>query len=664
LNTSHDTNARGDVCNASRRRAPSRPRTLTAGASPLFLLLFLLSPPAPCARAQDATAAEAKPQASPTPAVRTHQAGAVEGAARKEPVALGAISGRVYGDGGEPLAGVTVYAQTRGGGRAGGFRMPQTITTDDDGNFHINGLEPGVYSVVGTLPGYVPVDDETQAARGRDLYRPGDTVTLRLVKGGVITGRVTDASGEPVVALTVRVYRVRDVEGLPLTADQGLYFSQTVQTDDRGVYRVFGLRAGAYVVAGGGAMPWGLPTAFDADAPTFYPSGTRDTAAEVAVRAGQETNGVDIRLRDEPGRRVSGTISAAEGVPAADDFGGAQVTLMHAASGMVVNWTWVTPMEGGRGFSFEGVADGEYDVQAQQSGRTGVSGVSAPLRVTVRGADVTGLRLPLAPLASASGTVRVEPLADAERRSEACKERAPASLLPQETVLAARRDEPPTAAGAASPPRTRSLRSLEAAPDETGSFTFRALEQGRYRLNARPADESLYVRAIQLPDTTATTAATTPATPGKPRPAAPARDSINVRAGQQLTGINVRLAEGAAALSGRLVSADEGAPVASATLLRVHLVPAEREHADEVLRYRETIPLADGTFAFRNLAPGRYHLAVRAATPDAPEAFPRPAAWDAEGRARLRREAEASAVTLDLAPCQRLNDFALRHTGK
>ena len=31
------------------------------------------------------------------------------------------------------------------------------------------------------------------------------------------------------------------------------------------------------------------------DAPTYYPSATRDTAAEVSLRGGEESSGIDIR---------------------------------------------------------------------------------------------------------------------------------------------------------------------------------------------------------------------------------------------------------------------------------------------------------------------------------------------------------------------------------
>ena len=40
-------------------------------------------------------------------------------------------------------------------------------------------------------------------------------------------------------------------------------------------------------------------------APTYYPSSSADTATEVAVNAGQETGGIDIRARADNGHDVA-----------------------------------------------------------------------------------------------------------------------------------------------------------------------------------------------------------------------------------------------------------------------------------------------------------------------------------------------------------------------
>jgi hypothetical protein len=96
--------------------------------------------------------------------------------------------------------------------------------------------------------------------------------------------------------------------------------------------------------------------------------------------------------------------------------------------------------------------------------------------------------------------------------------------------------------------------------------------------------------------------------------------------------------------------------------LRVHLVPAEQEAADDTLRFAEAVVQGDGKFTLSNLAPGRYWLVARQASEeDAIERFPRPLAWNLNSRANLRRDAEASNVIVDLKPCQRVSDYALRY---
>jgi protocatechuate 3,4-dioxygenase beta subunit len=572
---------------------------------------------------------------------------------------LGSIKGRVVGDAGEPLSGVVVYASSRGFSQnAFGVREQHSATTDDDGNFSIGSLDPGLYGLSASIPAYVSESDPA-TGNAAEIYRPGDTATVRLVKGGVITGSVTDAQGQPLVAAPVRAFRVRDLDGH--TTDAPYNFTLDGRTDDRGVYRIYGLRPGVYVVMAGGNVPspFGLVSAY-ADAPTFYPSSTRDTAAEVTVRAGQDTAGVDIHFReDQQGHRVTGRV---EGVSGQGQVA-ASVSLVYAPSGIQAGNAFVMPNSPDHSFSLDAVPDGDYDVQAVMGSRDGIVSTSAPQRVSVRGADVTGLRLTLAPLASVAGTLVVEPATDAVRASDTCKGRR-ASLLPQETLISAVADRP-SKGGFFS--RVSAFR--DSAPDESGAFVLRNLEPGRYRLLPRPVDELLYVRAVELPaaSTSATTSTastrttsaqrSTTATTAQPQRAA-ARDLFDMRAGQQLSGVNVRLAEGAASLAGHVIAA-EGSALPPPASLRVYLVPAERERADDTLRFYETAPAPDGSFSFKNLAPGRY-FAIARPVADPTEASPRPEFWDADPRARLRRDAESANVTVELQPCQRATDFALK----
>jgi predicted phage tail protein len=200
----------------------------------------------------------------------------------------------------------------------------------------------------------------------------------------------------------------------------------------------------------------------------------------------------------------------------------------------------------------------------------------------------------------------------------------------------------------------------------------RSLEAGRYRLVVRPLDENLFVSSVQLPAASAAatngaTATTSPAAVTTPargtnatqraNVAAPSRDALDIRPGQQLTGVAVRLSEGAAGLSGRVVGAEGSQPPPFANL-RVYLLPAERERADDALRYFETATNGDGSFVFKNIPPGRYLLLARII--DAADLAPRPASWDTDSRTRLRREAETANTTVELQPCQRTTDFTLR----
>ncbi|HVF42876.1 MAG TPA: carboxypeptidase regulatory-like domain-containing protein [Pyrinomonadaceae bacterium] len=606
--------------------------------------------------------AQSQTQPQPQAAARPADAGAAareRGARERSP---GAITGRVVGESGEPLPGALVYAGQRG--TAPQLSRTQRVQTDDEGNFQITGLDPGLYSVVANIPGYVP---DTDFSTGRPLaYRTGDTALLRLVKGGVITGAVTDTQGEAVVGLGVRAYRVRDLDGRPATF--GYSTGSEDRTDDRGVYRIFGLMPGVYVVAAGassrGGYFYGYVAAYAGDVPTFYPSATRDTATEITVRAGQESSGVDIRFRDEQGRSVTGRVEPPAGSQA-DPGVGFNVTLAYASTGIQAGISFVQPNV--LAFSFEGVADGDYDVQASAGGREGQLAVSTPQRVSVRGADVTGLRLALAPLASVVGSLAIEPTPATLRESAECRERR-APALPQETLVTLVSDRPAPAKGQAV---TRTSLAREATPDASGSFTLRGLEPGRYRLLVRPFDDALYVSSVQLPATAApapdSDRGPTGRIVGQAGAAAPAqtlratapREGLDVRAGQQVSGVSVRLAAGAALLSGRVAAAEGSAPPAF-TQLRVYLVPAERESADDPLRYFDATPDASGAFAFRNLPPGRYLLVARPAPEPTPGAPARAPYWDADSRARLRREAESAKSTVELQPCQRAADFTLR----
>src|SRR5205807_10000988 len=107
----------------------------------------------------------------------------------------------------------------------------------------------------------------------------------------------------------------------------------------------------------------------------------------------------------------------------------------------------------------------------------------------------------------------------------------------------------------------------------------------------------LFVKSIVLP-------AATPN--GKPVDAA--KSGIALKSGEKLKELAVTISEGASGLRGKVVTEGDKPP---STKMRVHLVPAESEAADDVLRYFEAEVAADGGFSLPNLAPGKYWLVAR-----------------------------------------------------
>ena len=589
----------------------------------------------------------------------------------------GTITGRVVSDDGQPMGNATVMLMKRANAMMPGRA---NMATDTEGKFVAENLDPGFYTARAYIPGYTAVSEPAYGSAEPRYYRPGEHVVITMTKGGVITGTVKDANGDPVIAVPVRAVLVRDLDGRP-PSDQGSFFyGQPRHTDDRGIYRIYSLRPGNYTVSVGGVNEqfYGRMSPYAGDAPTYHPSATRDDATEVTVQNGQEVTGVDIRHRSERGRTISGKVSGAPPSDVASNYN-ISIALIHAASGMNESFTGLPGNSNDRSFSLDGVADGDYEITARLQDRKGVGLASTPQRVTVRGADVTGLNITLAPLASISGRVTLEPLRESDRAGGvSCANATGHAALASEALIAVRREEKK----GKTTPRPLPFSRADAVPDEQGEFTIQGLNAGQYRLNVLLPGEDWYVRDLNASGAAATvatplrrsgaprTAGTTiaPATPANATTAATtanviavaARDMLTLTQGQRINGVAVVLAEGAASLRGSVTAATEGAPLPAR--MRVYLVPSEPERANIPLRYASSAVAGDGGFALTNLAPGRYWVLAQAITPDAEatDAEARAALRDEATRTKLRREAEAAAQVIDLKPCQHVKDFSTR----
>ena len=534
----------------------------------------------------------------------------------------GTIRGRLTSTDGQPLINANVLVQS-----LTGVPVAKPTRPDAEGRFVFENLVPGAYIVMATAPGYI----DQSMSLGNPLEWPrhliGSDVNISMIKGGVITGLVTNAKGEPMVAMPVHATPISSGAASMLAVVSG---SGTSETDDRGVYRIYGLLPGQYIVNAGGKGAFGQFSAngFDIDVPTYYPSSNRDTAVPVSVRSGDETTGVDIKYKGLEGHSISGVVLG--NIQASGPSGAITIMLAHATTASVLAIEIAPLIDPRRPFGFNGVADGEYDLFASYLKDGNDNALVGSKRVTLRGSDLTGIELRLSPLGSVAGTVTLDPI----KPEDKCDKRGSQVI---ETILKLPLDDPKKAGNQTLTAMFSGLGQL----NDKGEFTLRNLEAAKYRFDIKLPSDNWYIRAINLPASAA---------PGG------WQGTVAIKSGESLSGVSIVVGQDAAILRGRV--GPEGSMVREGT--HVYLVPVESKEANNVLRYSETFVERDGRFAFTNLAPGRYFIVSRVETLTETDISPRPLVWDAAARTKLRQKAEAAKIEVELKPCQSVVDYSLK----
>jgi hypothetical protein len=216
--------------------------------------------------------------------------------------------------------------------------------------------------------------------------------------------------------------------------------------------------------------------------------------------------------------------------------------------------------------------------------------LSEPRRITVKGADITGLELTTKLLASISGRIALEPTKVPECQGK----RQP---LFSETLVSLQRNDT-----ASEKDQSQYLRLYKspASPDKEGAFLLRNVLSGQYTFNLRFFAHYWYLQSISLPNSPV--GASLKSAQINPRVDA-ARNWTTVKFGDRIAGLTITLAEGAATLRGR-VTVPEGSKLPPG--LSVYLVPAEREKAGDALRFFIATVASDGSFVLTNIPPGLY----------------------------------------------------------
>lgn len=323
----------------------------------------------------------------------------------------GSIRGRVAAaDTGAPVRRANVNLIVQGQSRA--------TTTDGDGRYEFTGLPAGSYNLTANKPGFI-----NQQHGQRRPNAPGAPVSVRdgqtvsqvdfaLMRGGVITARVSDDFGDPLAAAQLQVHRYTYGPNGRQLANA----TAPVLTDDLGQARLYGLAPGDYVVSA--RVQTALtqqPNQEDRGEgypPTYYPGTPNIAEAQVVtVTASQETSAHFAMIASRLAR-LTGRVVDSQGRPAAGAT--LQVSSGTPNSGITMGAGQVAP-DGT--FSIARVPPGDHVIRVQPRPqnvvREGLVISQAPgagndpevgtLPVSVSGEDVAGLTIQMRRAAVLSG---------------------------------------------------------------------------------------------------------------------------------------------------------------------------------------------------------------------------------------------------------------------
>lgn len=239
-----------------------------------------------------------------------------------------------------PLARTLVQLQTIVDGSP---RAVATAMANRSGQYYFPSLPDGEYLLVASRPGYYEArfGQRRPTGPGAVILVTGEAVTfaeLRMRKFGAISGRIVDENRVAIQGTSVIAYPAR----LPLSQ------ATTAKTDDRGVYRLFGLLPGDYWIRS-------TATLFDDGSgilPTYYTSTTETRDAQM-IHVDLESDIPEIDIQPLPGKlfKLTGKITCSPGIP------GVKVTLSSDAGrkDAMANCPIAT-------YSFDGLAPTNYEV--------------------------------------------------------------------------------------------------------------------------------------------------------------------------------------------------------------------------------------------------------------------------------------------------------------
>jgi protocatechuate 3,4-dioxygenase beta subunit len=281
-----------------------------------------------------------------------------------------------------------------------------STNTDEKGHFEFADLAPGTYYLraahtgmvmKGTQPGNAQLI-RLQAGQSQNL-------SLIMLPGGAITGRVINEEGEPMQNVSVAaMHYVYTVAG------RHLMEAKRATSDDKGEYRLFNLKPGSYLLMadttrgtyedGNVAMALGTHQRAGAAkqdqkiyAPTYYQNeSSPEQASPIVLKPGEETQ-ANFALVRVSGHHISGKLSGVPTPKAGDKLEQSRCFVMARRAGSPFPVAYVLVVDKDSSFDFGPIVPGKYTIIAMQPQSEGT--VTGSKEVVVSSTDVTGVNLSL-----------------------------------------------------------------------------------------------------------------------------------------------------------------------------------------------------------------------------------------------------------------------------
>ncbi len=442
--------------------------------------------------------------------------------------------------------------------------------TDIEGKYKVTLPKEGNYYVILLASGFTFTSETSSLKGGKAVtLAKGDEITgidFSLQSGGVITGRILSFDNKPIGNTSIKLQRIEpDGKKTPIYPINPLL----VRTDDRGIYRIYGIPPGKYLVSVGikpdassGILGVGrtyIPL-------TYFPSTTQEESAQIIeVKEGKENTNIDITAqRPEKSFRVTGkVIDAITGKPIV----GIGVIYGKYTSAEIGAISYNGLKTNTRGeFQINGLTTGRYFVMA-----TNYLNVEAfkdfysdKASFEASNGDVNNLEVKLHKATTVSGTLVIDKL------------NAPTSAPNLSTLnLSAIDIKDPFG-----------LNECRTKPNGDGSFILRGLAPGEFVFNLSSGNQDLGIRIINIETQNGVT------------------NNLTITGEEQVNGVRILAAYGSATIRGE-VKIDGTLPKEAF----IEVIGTREGQTADTASYNASVDTR-GRFTINNVVASTYDLAL------------------------------------------------------